>query len=54
MDELLKKLEFYRQITQDTLAKDLSVAFSTIKRWLNGKGAPNKIQQYHTCPPTAD
>ncbi len=50
MSELLKQLELYRlenKITQETLAKELDVAFSTISRWLNGKVTPNKIQQYH-------
>jgi transcriptional regulator with XRE-family HTH domain len=50
MDDLLKQLEHYRlenKITQETLAKDLGVAFSTISRWLNGKVTPNKIQAYH-------
>jgi len=50
MDKLLKQLEHYRlenKITQETLAKDLGVAFSTISRWLNGKVKPNKIQTYH-------
>lgn len=50
MDNLLKQLNHYRlenKITQETLAKDLGVAFSTISRWLNGKVKPNKIQSYH-------
>jgi len=50
MNEILKQLEHYRlenKITQETLAKELDVAFSTISRWLNGKVTPNKIQQYH-------
>lgn len=50
MDDLLKRLELYRlenKITQDTLANELGVAFSTISRWLNGKVKPNKIQAYH-------
>lgn len=50
MDDLLKQLEHYRlenKITQETLAKELDVAFSTISRWLNGKVKPNKIQAYH-------
>ncbi len=50
MDDLLKQLEHYRlenKITQETLAKELEVAFSTISRWLNGKVRPNKIQAYH-------
>lgn len=50
MGELLKRLELYRlenKVTQETLAKELGVAFSTISRWLNGKVKPNKIQAYH-------
>jgi len=50
MDDLLKQLEHYRlenKITQETLATELGVAFSTISRWLNGKVTPNKIQAYH-------
>ena len=50
MGELLKQLEHYsleNKITQETLAKELGVAFSTISRWLNGKVNPNKIQAYH-------
>jgi len=48
--DIVKKLELYRlenRITQESLAEDLSVAFSTVSRWLNGKTKPNKIQQYH-------
>ena len=48
--DIIKQLELYRlenRITQVDLAKDLKVAFSTVSRWLNGKNAPNKIQQYH-------
>ena len=50
MDDLLKQLELYRlenKITQETLAKELGVTFSTISRWLNGKVKPNKIQAHH-------
>ncbi|MFH2146011.1 MAG: helix-turn-helix transcriptional regulator [Candidatus Omnitrophota bacterium] len=50
MDDILKKLELYRlenKITQETLANELDVAFSTISRWLNGKVTPNKIQAFH-------
>jgi len=47
---LLQQLEIYRldrKITQEKLAKQLGVAFSTVNRWLNGKNKPSKIQQYH-------
>ena len=48
--DIVKKLELYRlenKITQQALAKELDVAFSTVSRWFNGKTKPNKIQQYH-------
>ena len=47
--DIIKKLELYRlenKITQEDLAKDLDVAFSTVNRWLNGRTVPGKIQQY--------
>ena len=50
MTNLIKKLELYRlenRITQVKLAEKIGVNFSTIRRWLNGKTRPNKIQQYH-------
>ena len=48
--DIIKKLELYRlenKITQQDLAKELGVAFSTVSRWFNGKTTPSKIQQYH-------
>jgi len=48
--DIIKKLELYRlenRITQQDLAKELGVAFSTVSRWFNGKTTPNKILQYH-------
>jgi DNA-binding XRE family transcriptional regulator len=47
---LLKQLEHYRlenRVTQEKLAKEIGVNFSTVSRWLNHKTKPNKIQQYH-------
>lgn len=47
---IVKQLELYRlenRVTQDELAKEIGVNFSTVSRWLNGKTTPNKIQQYH-------
>jgi len=49
MDALLKKLEKYRlehKLSQEKLARELNVSFSTVNRWLNGHFKPNKIQQY--------
>ena len=48
--DIVKQLELYRlenRVTQDKLAKEIGVNFSTVSRWLNGKTTPNKIQQYH-------
>ena len=48
--DILKQLELYRlenRVTQEELAKEIGVNFSTVSRWLNGKTTPNKIQQYH-------
>jgi len=48
--DIVKQLELYRlknRVTQDELAKQIGVNFSTVSRWLNGKTTPNKIQQYH-------
>ncbi len=48
--DIIKQLELYRlenRVTQDELAKEIGVNFSTVSRWLNSKTTPNKIQQYH-------
>jgi transcriptional regulator with XRE-family HTH domain len=48
--DIIKQLENYRlekKISQEELAKELEVAFSTVNRWFNGKSKPNKIQSYH-------
>lgn len=47
---IIKRLELYRlenRVTQEELAKEIGVNYSTVSRWLNGKTKPNKIQQYH-------
>ena len=48
--DIIKKLEIYRlenKIPQQEIAVKLSVAFSTVNRWLNRKAKPNQIQTYH-------
>ena len=48
--ELVHELENFRlenRISQENLAKQLGVAFSTVNRWINGRSQPNKIQSYH-------
>lgn len=50
MDDLIKQLELYRlenRITQQELADEIGVNFSTVSRWLNGKTRPNKTQRHH-------
>lgn len=50
MDDIVKQLEIYRlenKITQQELAKELGVAFSTVSRWFNGKTKPSRMQAYH-------
>lgn len=47
--DIIKKLELYRlenKITQEELAKELEVAFSTVNRWFKGRTVPSQIQQY--------
>ncbi|OGX31499.1 MAG: hypothetical protein A2787_06810 [Omnitrophica WOR_2 bacterium RIFCSPHIGHO2_01_FULL_48_9] len=47
--DIIKKLELYRlenKVTQEELAEELGVAFSTVNRWFNGRTVPSKIQQY--------
>jgi transcriptional regulator with XRE-family HTH domain len=47
---LIKQLEQYRlenRLSQEKLAERLSVAFSTVNRWLRGRNMPSKIQQFH-------
>ncbi len=48
--DIIDQLEHFRlenKVTQQTLAKKLGVAFSTVNRWLNRKSSPRKVQSYH-------
>jgi transcriptional regulator with XRE-family HTH domain len=48
--DTIQKLKVYRlknRISQQGLAKELQVAYSTVNRWLTGKTKPNEIQSYH-------
>ena len=50
MTILIENLEEYRlenRITQERLAKQLGVSFTTVNRWFNGKAEPSKMQQFH-------
>ena len=47
--DLIEALRYYRlehQLTQQALAKKLSVSFITINRWFNGKTSPSQLQEY--------
>ena len=46
VDEL-DKYRLENRITQQKLAAELGVSFTTVNRWFNGKTKPNKIQTYH-------
>jgi transcriptional regulator with XRE-family HTH domain len=48
--DIVRQLEEFRlekRISQEELARQLGVAFSTVNRWFNGHSQPNKIQRYH-------
>ncbi|KKW21188.1 MAG: DNA-binding protein [Parcubacteria group bacterium GW2011_GWF2_50_9] len=48
--DAIKKLKIFRlenKLTQEMLAEQLGVAFSTVNRWLRGKCKPSQIQAYH-------
>ena len=36
-----------KRITQEELAEQLGVDFSTVNRWFNDKTKPNKMQKYN-------
>jgi len=42
-DEILKNIRKELNITQEELARDLNVSFSTLSRWENGHNSPSKL-----------
>jgi transcriptional regulator with XRE-family HTH domain len=49
-DDLIHQLRIYRlerRLSQQALAKQLGVAYSTVNRWLNLRIRPSQIQEYH-------
>jgi transcriptional regulator with XRE-family HTH domain len=42
-DELLKKIRAELNITQEQLARELSISFSTLSRWENGHTTPSRL-----------
>ncbi len=42
-DEILKKIRKELNITQEQLARELNVSFSTLNRWENNRNTPSKL-----------
>ncbi|MGI6751557.1 MAG: helix-turn-helix domain-containing protein [Anaerovoracaceae bacterium] len=42
-DEILKSIRNELNITQEQLARDLNVSFSTLNRWENGHNTPSRL-----------
>lgn len=52
MQDLIKKIRSYMNISQTEFAEQLSVTFATVNRWENGRAVPNKLAQekiYELC-----
>ena len=43
IDEILKTIRKELNISQETLAHDLSVSFTTINRWENSRAKPSRL-----------
>jgi len=43
MDEILKTIRKELNISQETLARDLSVSFTTLNRWENNRSKPSRL-----------
>lgn len=43
LNEILKQIRNELKITQEQLARDLGVSFSTLNRWENGRTAPSPL-----------
>ncbi|MDD2627156.1 MAG: helix-turn-helix transcriptional regulator [Candidatus Methanomethylophilus sp.] len=42
-EDIIKTIRRELNITQEQLARELSISFSTINRWENGHTAPSKL-----------
>ena len=52
MQELLKQIRAFLNISQAEFAEHLGVSFATVNRWENGRAVPNKLAQsriYELC-----
>ena len=43
LDEILKKIRKERNLTQEQLARDLNISFSTLNRWENSRTVPSRL-----------
>ena len=43
INEFIKLIRLRLGITQEQLARDLGISFSTINRWENGRTVPSKL-----------
>lgn len=41
--DIVKAVRIYLGITQEQLARDLNISFSTINRWENGRTTPSRL-----------
>ena len=52
MQDLIKKIRTYLNLSQAEFAEQLNVSFATVNRWENGRALPNKLAQsrlYRFC-----
>jgi DNA-binding transcriptional regulator YiaG len=43
IDEILKTIRKELNVSQEVLARDLSVSFTTLNRWENNKAKPSRL-----------
>ncbi|HAU31807.1 MAG: Transcriptional regulator, XRE family [Desulfotomaculum sp. 46_296] len=43
LDEILKKIRTELNLTQEQLARELNVSFSTLNRWENSRTVPSRL-----------
>lgn len=56
MQELLKRIRAFLNMSQVEFAEHLSVSFATVNRWENGRAIPNRLAQsriYELCKETS-
>ena len=52
MQNLIKQIRSYSNMSQSEFAEQLHVSFATVNRWENGHALPNKLAQdkiYNLC-----